>query len=101
MASITKRGSTWQYRVNNIVDGQKKPIVNGGFKTKREAQVAAAEVELSINKGSQAIVTWDIKFEMGFDPLKNEQSKRTISIDKNVLLEFKKLILALPKNEYN
>lgn len=271
MASITKRGSTWQYRVNNIVDGKRKPIVKGGFKTKREAQVAAAEVELSINKGSQVIVkeksfaeyfhewielyksnkhvttysrylnsyervkehfkempiqkitrpeyqkflneygkgksketvkklnthirgcvkdaidegyisvdftrkvefnatgeskksedkhlnykesmvlyeelfkrlsdktttyhlillglvsglrfgeltgltiedfdfknntisvhrSWDYKFGTGFAPLKNEQSKRTISIDKNVLLEFKKLILALPKNEYN
>lgn len=56
MASITKRGSTWQYRVNRIVDGQRKPIVKGGFKTKKEAQTAAAEIELSLNKGAQVIV---------------------------------------------
>ncbi|MER2111128.1 MAG: tyrosine-type recombinase/integrase [Solibacillus isronensis] len=56
MASITKRGSTWQYRVNQIVEGKRKPIVKGGFRTKKEAQTAAAEVELSLNKGIQVIV---------------------------------------------
>lgn len=56
MASITKRGSTWSYMVNNYVDGKRKPISKGGFATKKEAQVAAAEVELSLKKGNQVIV---------------------------------------------
>ena len=45
--------------------------------------------------------SWDYKRGTGFGPLKNEQSKRTISIDNKVMLEFKKLILALPENENN
>lgn len=56
MASFTKRGSTWYYMINNYVDGKRKPISKGGFKTKKEAQIAAAEVELSLKKGKQVIV---------------------------------------------
>lgn len=56
MASISKRGTTWQYRVNQIIDSKRKPIVKGGFRTKKEAQTAAAEVELSLRKGSNVIV---------------------------------------------
>ncbi|AMQ71861.1 MULTISPECIES: tyrosine-type recombinase/integrase [Bacillus amyloliquefaciens group] len=41
MASFLKRGKTWQY----CVSAKPKPIRKGGFKTKKEAQVAAAEVE--------------------------------------------------------
>lgn len=42
---------------------------------------------------------WDYKRGTGFGPLKNEQSERKISIDKKVMNEFKKLILAVPENE--
>ncbi|WP_312507439.1 tyrosine-type recombinase/integrase [Lysinibacillus sp.] len=56
MASITKRGSTWQYMINHYVDGKRKPISKGGFATKREAQIAAAEKELLLKKGNQVIV---------------------------------------------
>lgn len=45
MASFTKRGSTWQYTISNYIDGKNHPIRKGGFNTKREAQIAAAEVE--------------------------------------------------------
>lgn len=41
MASFTKRGKTWQYTVNHYEDGKRKPIVKGGFITKKEAQAAA------------------------------------------------------------
>lgn len=51
MASITKRGNTYQYTVSRMVNGQSKPIRKGGFRTKKEAQVAAAEVEASLAKG--------------------------------------------------
>lgn len=50
MASITKRGKTWQYTVSRVVEGKQKPIRKGGFKTKKEAQQAAAEVELALAK---------------------------------------------------
>lgn len=44
---------------------------------------------------------WDYKDGSGFAPLKNEQSERTISIDRKVMNEFKKLILSLPENPYD
>lgn len=47
MASFQKRGKTWQYTVSN----KGNPIRKGGFKTKREAQIAAAEVEAELRKG--------------------------------------------------
>lgn len=47
MASFQKRGKTWQYTVS----AKPKPIRKGGFKTKKEAQIAAAEVEDRLNKG--------------------------------------------------
>ena len=45
MASFQKRGKTWQYTISRVIDGKSKPIRKGGFKTKKEAQVAAAVVE--------------------------------------------------------
>jgi len=56
MASFTKRGSKWQYMINHYVDGKRKPISKGGFATKKEAQIAAAEKELLLKKGNQVIV---------------------------------------------
>ncbi|CEG23169.1 Putative prophage phiRv2 integrase [Planococcus massiliensis] len=51
MASVTKRGKTWQYTVSRMVDGKSKPIRKGGFRTKKDAQVAAAEIESGLSKG--------------------------------------------------
>lgn len=47
MASFQKRGKTWQYTVSNKGDVIRK----GGFRTKKEAQVAAGEVEASLLRG--------------------------------------------------
>lgn len=47
MASFQKRGKTWQYTIS----AKPKPIRKGGFKTKKEAQIAAAEVEADLQKG--------------------------------------------------
>ncbi|PID03808.1 hypothetical protein CSV67_03980 [Sporosarcina sp. P2] len=47
MASFQKRGKTWLYTVSNKGD----PIRKGGFRTKKEAQVAAAEVETNLRIG--------------------------------------------------
>lgn len=51
MASFQKIGKTWQYNVSRMVGGKSKPIRQGGFATKKEAQVAAAEVESGLQKG--------------------------------------------------
>ena len=61
MASITKRGASWQYAVSNVVDGKSRPIRKGGFKTKKEAQIAAAEVEARLQKGAK-VVTRNMPF---------------------------------------
>jgi len=52
MASFTKRGKTWQYTISRMVNGKSKPIRKGGFRTKKEAQVAAAEIEANLQKGT-------------------------------------------------
>lgn len=51
MASIQKRGNTFQYTVSHMVNGKSKPIRKGGFRTKGEAKAAAAEIEAQLNKG--------------------------------------------------
>lgn len=51
MASFEKRGKTWQYKISRMVNGESKPIRKGGFKTKKEAQIAASEIESKLNKG--------------------------------------------------
>lgn len=51
MASFIKRGKTWQYTVSRMVNGKSKPIRKSGFRTKKEAQIAAAEVESALQKG--------------------------------------------------
>lgn len=50
MASIQKRGKTYQFTVSRVVNGKQKPIRKGGFRTKREAQIATAEVEAELLK---------------------------------------------------
>lgn len=51
MASFRKRGQKWEYRIK-FMDrrtGKPKEISKGGFKTKKEAQIAAAEEGAKIN----------------------------------------------------
>ena len=51
MASIKKRGKTWQYAVSHTVDGESKLIRKGGFSSKKEAEIAATELESKMHKG--------------------------------------------------
>ncbi|WP_313771794.1 Arm DNA-binding domain-containing protein [Neobacillus niacini] len=44
MASIQKRGKTYQFTVSHTVNGVAKPIRKVGFKTKKEAQITAVEI---------------------------------------------------------
>ncbi|WP_309121006.1 Arm DNA-binding domain-containing protein [Paenibacillus sp.] len=51
MAFFRKRGEKWEYRIS-FVDrqtGKQKETTKGGFKTKKEAQIAAAEAESKIH----------------------------------------------------
>ncbi|MCA1215218.1 site-specific integrase [Bacillus amyloliquefaciens] len=51
MASFRKRGSTWQYRIKHKdpLTHEQIEISKGGFKTKKEAQLAARQEELRLN----------------------------------------------------
>ncbi|PPA70184.1 tyrosine-type recombinase/integrase [Jeotgalibacillus proteolyticus] len=51
MASISKIGKTYQYTVSRMINGKYKPIRKGGFTSKKECQIAAAEVEKSLMLG--------------------------------------------------
>ncbi|EOO30741.1 hypothetical protein IIU_05058 [Bacillus cereus VD133] len=51
MASFRKRGEKWEYRVRYKEMGKYRETSKGGFKTKKEAQLAAAKVEEQLANG--------------------------------------------------
>ncbi|MCW6665453.1 site-specific integrase [Aerococcaceae bacterium NML191219] len=52
MARFVKRGKTWQYEISyKRDDGTFDKFRRGGFRTKKEAESAALEMELEINRG--------------------------------------------------
>lgn len=51
MASITKRGKTWQYSISRYIDGKPKPLRKGGFRTKKECVDEAFYVEEELRRG--------------------------------------------------
>lgn len=80
MASFQKRGKTWQYTVSRMVNGESRPIRKGGFATKKEAQVAAAEIEAKLNKGLNPIIKLepiDSYFKRWVDLYKSDNAKAT------------------------
>ena len=80
MASITKHGSTWQYTVSRIENGRYKPIRKGGFRTKKEAAVAAAQIEANLVQG--VFIKKDISFEYfleWFQTYKKDVSEITLN----------------------
>lgn len=52
MASFRKRNDKWEYRVRYKEKGKYKEKSKGGFKTKKEAQLAAAKVEEKVANGN-------------------------------------------------
>ncbi|MES1054115.1 hypothetical protein FOA24_35715 [Bacillus thuringiensis] len=51
MASFRKRNDKWEYRIRYKEMGKYKETSKGGFKTKKEAQLAAAKVEEKLANG--------------------------------------------------
>lgn len=53
MASTTiiKRGDVWQYRIQYVVNGERKSVSKSGFKNKRDARDAAVLKESELNSG--------------------------------------------------
>ena len=76
MASITKRGKTWQYTVSRYVDGNYKPVRKGGFKSEKDAKLAAAVVEVDLSRGLQTSFKSDIFADYFADWVKDYKSTR-------------------------
>lgn len=92
MASFTNRGTkqkpSWQYTISRMVNGISKPIRKGGYKSKKEAQVAATEIENKLSKGisiSTKLVLIDEYFERWVHLYKNNVKKGTATHYKNTL----------------
>ncbi|WP_244961038.1 Arm DNA-binding domain-containing protein [Bacillus paramycoides] len=51
MASFRKRNDKWEYRIRYKELGKYKEISKGGFKTKKEAQLASAKIEEKLANG--------------------------------------------------
>jgi integrase len=84
LASFTKRGKTWEYRINRIVGGKRKPLQKGGFATKKEAMAAATEVESKLNKG----ITPHLKLEPIVDYFENWLDVFKPNISKNTRIRY-------------
>lgn len=91
MASFRKRNGSWQYRIRikNKQTGEWKEESKSGFKTKKEAQIAAAEVELLLESssfkenGSELVSTY---FDRWFDTYKRPNlSPSTIDLQERVI----------------
>ncbi|OLN21875.1 site-specific integrase [Domibacillus antri] len=88
MASFQKRGKVWQYTISRTVNGKSKPIRKSGFKTKKEAHIAAAEVEAELSRGVVPHLRpepFDKYFENWLKTFKTDVSKNTLQRYENSL----------------
>ncbi|WP_437829032.1 tyrosine-type recombinase/integrase [Niallia taxi] len=88
MASFTKRGKSWQYTISRMVDGKSKPLRKAGFKTKKEAQIAAAAIEEEMRRGVVPHLKpepFDNYFEEWIKLYKTDISKNTLERYNNTL----------------
>ncbi|QCR33167.1 tyrosine-type recombinase/integrase [Lysinibacillus sp. SGAir0095] len=104
MASITKRGSTYQYTVSRYVEGKPKHIRKGGFRTKKEAVEAAKEVEYLLAKGNEVKIqeiSFSDYFEKWVDLYKQGKHKNTLARYQNSVERVKEYFKDLPIQKIN
>lgn len=93
MAYFRKRGSSWEYTVSHVVNGERKLIRKGGFKTKKEAQLIATEIELELQRGGTINylkpMPFDEYYEEWLKVYKPNVGKNTIARYKNTLSTIK------------
>lgn len=66
--SVRKRGSAWSYRIDvGVVDGRRKQMERGGFKTKGAAQVALTSALNELNLTGRVIEDQKITFQQVFE----------------------------------
>lgn len=104
MASIQKRGKTYQFTVSNTVNGKQKPIRKGGFRTKKEAQIAAMEVEAELLKGATPNlkpVAFDEYFENWIKVFKTDINSNTLARYNDTLKTVKDNFEGIPIQNIN
>ncbi|EDN8810085.1 tyrosine-type recombinase/integrase [Listeria monocytogenes] len=91
MASIVKRGNTWQYRVSyKDSEGNYRTKSRGGFSKKKEAILAASEIEKIINFGQDLSIgdmLFATYFQQWFEVYK--QGKKGLANDYHYKLAIK------------
>lgn len=66
--SVRKRGTTWSYRIDfGKLDGKRKQIEKGGYKTKKEADKALADALYQINNFGEFVENQKITFSEVYD----------------------------------
>jgi integrase len=104
MASFQKRGNKWQYTISRYVNGKPKHIRKGGFKTRKEAVVAAAEVEAELRKGVVPHLRpepFDKYFESWINIFKSDVAKNTLERYKTTLKTIREYFGGKPIQEIN
>lgn len=99
MASFQKRGKTWQFTISRMVNGKQRPIRKGGFKTKKEAQIAAAQIEAELHKGvipNLTPIPFDEYFENWLNTYKKDIARNTLDRYKSTLKTIKQYFGGVP-----
>lgn len=99
MASFQKRGKTWQFTISRVINGKQRPIRKGGFRTKKEAMAAAAEIEARLNRGMNIVtklIPIDEYFEQWMKLYKSNVSKATKTHYRNTLRIIKEHFQGIP-----
>ncbi len=102
MAFFRKRGDSWQYRISYVdpITNMSKEKSKGGFKTRKEAQLAAHEIEKQLGEGfEQTDITlkaylheWLHEFKKG-TIRKNTFNLHEANIRNHILPHFKNVLL--------
>ncbi|MFJ5750092.1 tyrosine-type recombinase/integrase [Peribacillus frigoritolerans] len=103
MASFRKRGEHWEYRIKykDPFTQSKKEKMKGGFKTKKEAQLAAREMEIHLGEGLEQkpillktfLNEWLHEYKKG-SVRKNTFVLHEVNIRNHILPYFKDILLS-------
>lgn len=76
--SVRKRGTTWSYRIDfGKLDGKRKQIEKGGYKTKKEADKALADALYQINNFGEFVENQKITFSEVYDEFISTEAQAT------------------------
>mgnify|MGYP001258109800 CR=1 FL=1 len=102
MASFRKKGSTWFYRIRykDPFTQEYREKAKGGFKTKKEAQLAAAEDEKKLLEGYEQtdislknfLYTWLSEYKKG-SVRKNTFNLHKRNVEKHIVPYFRNILL--------